>query len=123
MSCLKCKGVVFHSCFKITEHQYEEGEKGYLQLLEIDRSKNETIFVVHEFSDNEQMGFFAEYYSYEEALNLYTMLLNYFSKEEVIRLNEERRRVKKLVPYRNTHRPWFFHPTNKFIIDDIFSLC
>ena len=120
MGCLICKSHVFNSCFKITVHKHEEKEEGYLQLLEIDRSKNETVFIVHKFSDNNQSGFFMECLLKEEALGLYLMLLDHFYKEEILKLNEDRRRVRKLVIYKDTHRPWFFHPTNKYLLTDTF---
>lgn len=120
--CAKSGQRVFNSCFEITVHRYKEGENGYLQLLEVDRSKDETVFIVHEFFDKERIGFFIECHSKGESLRIYSMLLDYFSKKEVFRLIEERRKVEKIVCYKDTHKPWFFHPRDKFIIEDTFAL-
>ena len=118
--CAKLGQQVFNSCFEITVHRHREGENGYLQLLEVNRSKDETVFVVHEFLDKERIGFFFQCYSKGESLRIYSMLLKHFSKEEAFRLAEEKRKFEKMVCYENTHKPWFFHPTNKYLLTDTF---
>lgn len=119
MFLVKCEGHVFTSCFPIEIPKHLESDKGYIQSLVVERSKDETVYLLHEFSVCGK-GYFIECFSLEEVLELFDVSRTCLSVEEVAEIIKGRKNVKKVIPYEEPQKPWFFHPKNKLITEDIF---
>jgi len=122
MGCIFCENRFFSSCFLVKVHKHLEGEKGYIQLLEVERSKNEIVFIINEFFEDKDFGSFTEFFSLEDALEIYLVLsVDFSTKETKINLMKDSKKIKKIVTYKNNQKPWFYHPRDRYLLSDIFA--